>query len=81
MASKPKQVVATKVAVWKVSGQYFESVIEAEKAVRHEVVMELLDEQADTDVAFEAQNEDIAAWIANNWDVIDNRVKAAMAGC
>lgn len=68
-------VKVTKVAVWKIGAAYIESAKEAEKETRRMVIKEML--VAEENMAI---GESPADWFADNWDDINNRTKAALAG-
>lgn len=69
-------VNVTKVAAWKVGNTFIEDAKEAEKEVRRLVVMELIGEQPGDYSTVDL----IADWVVDNFDKIETRVKAAMAG-
>ena len=68
-------VKVTKVAVWKIGNTYIESAKEAEKETRREIIREMLVAEENMGIG-----EGPADWIADNWDEISNRTKAALAG-
>jgi hypothetical protein len=68
------------VAAWRIGDRFVENAEEATKMVRKLVVEELLSEKkldAQTDFG---DNEEIGQFVADNFDIIEARVKAAMAG-
>lgn len=72
-------VRVSKIAVWKVGiGEIYEDQKSAEAAVREAVIEELMAEQ---DFHPEEDNRGmIAMWVSQNFDKMEARVKAAMAG-
>ena len=71
-------VKVSKVGVWKIGNDYFEDVKKATTLVRQQVVAELIEEQKVGDKLGTSQA--VSPWVALNWDIIEARVKAAMAG-
>lgn len=67
-------VKVSKIGVWKVEGQYHESADSATKAVRRQIIQELITAETPSE-------EEMADWMADSWDIIESRVKAAMTGC
>lgn len=70
-------VKVSKVAAWKIGSEYIEDAKAAEQRVRQLVVEELLAEQEESQLA---NDEDVAEWVAINWEEMESRVKKAMAG-
>lgn len=81
MASTPEskitKVQVEKVAVWRVNGALIADIVAATKETRRLVIEELVAEQS---YVFMEDGEDLAFWMADNWERIEVRVKAAMAG-
>lgn len=75
-------VKVVKVAAWKIGDRYIEDAKEAERATRELVIRELLTEwsaNGSGDPQLKLKDS-IANWVAENWDAIESRTKAAMAG-
>jgi hypothetical protein len=68
-------VKVSKVAVWKIGDQYFPDAQAATKETRRLVIEEMLVQEENM---FAGQSP--SSWMADNWDSIEARVKAAMAG-
>lgn len=78
-SSRSTQIRATKIGVWKIGNNYFEDFESTEREVRRLVVLELLAEESPEAEPF-GGDEDIASWVSVNWDLIEKRVKEALAG-
>lgn len=74
------QIKATKIGVWKIGDQYFEELEPAEREVRRLVVLELLSEDSPEAEVMMGSDEDVAAWVAVNWSLVEKRFKEAFAG-
>lgn len=75
-------VKVVKVAAWCIGDKYIEDAKEAEKAVREEIIREMLEDCPDK-IWEDAEDEatgNVANWVAANWEEIENRTKKAMAG-
>ena len=68
-------VRVSKIAVWDVNGELVRDALTATKRTRLAVIQEML---VDEENMFQGQTP--AEWMSENWDTIENRVKAAMAG-
>lgn len=75
-------VKVVKVAAWRIGGRYIEDAKEAEREVRKLVIIEMLEDHPHKiwEDADEGATDNVADWVAANWDEIENRVKKAMAG-
>lgn len=78
--AKSTQIRATKIGVWKIGDKYFEELEAAEREIRRLVVLELLGEDNPDAEAMMGSDEDVAAWVAINWSLVEKRFKEAFAG-
>lgn len=79
-AIKSTAIRATKIGVWKIGDQYFEDFETTEREIRRLVVLELLGEENPEGEVMMGSDEAVAAWVADNWAIIEKRVKEATAG-
>jgi hypothetical protein len=76
-------VRVSKIGVWDVNGELIRDSKTAEKAARKAIIEEMV---KDEDSAPPHMDETpqraqwMAIWVSENWDIIENKVKAAMAG-
>lgn len=68
-------VKVSKIAVWDVGGELIRDAATATKKARLAIIREML---SDEENMFQGQSP--AEWMADNWETIETRVKAAMAG-
>jgi hypothetical protein len=66
-------VRVSKIAVWDVDGELFRDAKTTGAAARTSIIKEMIAKD-------KPLKGNIPRWISENWDAIENRVKAAMAG-
>lgn len=70
-------VKVSKIAVWKIGNEYVEDSKEAEKAIRTAIISEMIAEVEEGQIL---SAQDTGKFVAESWDAISAKVKAAMAG-
>lgn len=73
-------VKVSKIAVWKIGDRLVEDAATAERCVREIVVGELLRETNQKPTFEPMQIDQVATWVAFHHNMIEQRVKSAMAG-